>query len=141
MPVTKEEVTSYFERLGQLALSSEATDASGSPLHFDWAINQVITFALETHEKGRKLLFIGNGGSSAIASHMAIDYWKNGGIRAIAFNDPALLTCLSNDYGYEHVFEKPIEMLAEAEDLLVAISSSGKSPNILQVPFQPAAFH
>ena len=63
---------------------------------------------------------------------MSTDYWKNGGIRAIAFNDSSLLTCISNDYGYKHVFEKPIEMFAEKGDILIAISSSGKSENILR---------
>ena len=56
------------------------------------------------------MIFIGNGGSAAIASHQAVDYWKNGGMRAIAFNDASLLTCISNDFGYPQVFEKPIEM-------------------------------
>jgi D-sedoheptulose 7-phosphate isomerase len=76
-------------------------------------------------------MFIGNGGSAAIASHMAIDYSKNGGIRSLAFNDGAALTCLSNDFGYEHVFSKQIELHARPGDLLIAISSSGKSLNIL----------
>ena len=82
-------------------------------------------------DKKKKVLFIGNGGSAAIASHMAIDFWKNGGIKASAFNDSSLLTCLSNDCGYEQVFAKPIETFAEEGDLLIAISSSGNSPNIL----------
>jgi hypothetical protein len=50
-------------------------------------------------------MFIGNGGSAAIASHMTADYSKNGGIRAVAFNDASLLTCLSNDFGYARVRE------------------------------------
>ena len=62
---------------------------------------------------------------------MSTDYWKNGGMRAIAFNDAALLTCLSNDCGYENVFGKSVEMFADEGDILVAISSSGKSENIL----------
>lgn len=78
-----------------------------------------------------KLIFIGNGGSAAIASHCAIDYWKNGRIPAMCFNEGALLTCISNDFGFESVFEKPIEMFAKQGDLLVAISSSGQSKNIL----------
>ena len=53
-------------------------------------------------------------------------------MRAIAFNDAALLTCISNDFGYRHVFEKPIEMFAQKGDVLVAISSSGQSENILR---------
>ncbi len=80
---------------------------------------------------GGKLMFIGNGGSAAIASHQAVDYWKNGGLRAMAFNDASLLTCISNDYGYERVFSEPIRKFAQAGDLLVAISSSGRSPNIV----------
>jgi D-sedoheptulose 7-phosphate isomerase len=77
-------------------------------------------------------MFIGNGASVAISSHMATDCWKNGGIRAVAFNDGSLLTCISNDYGYKYVFEKPIEMFADNGDILIAISSSGKSENILK---------
>ena len=61
-----------------------------------------------------------------------MDFWKNGGVRAIAFNDSSLLTCISNDYGYEHVFEKPVEMFVDPSDVLIAISSSGKSANILK---------
>ncbi len=53
-------------------------------------------------------------------------------MRAIAFNDAALLTCVSNDIGYKHVFEKSIEMFADKGDVLIAISSSGKSENILR---------
>ena len=56
----------------------------------------------------------------------------HGVARAVAFNDPSLLTCVSNDFGYAHVFEKPIEMFADAGDVLIAISSSGKSENIVR---------
>lgn len=129
--ISKKQVTDYFETLGKLPQATQVTGKSGQKLLLDAAIDQVIKLALSTHEKGGKLIFIGNGGSSAIASHMAIDYWKNGGIRSTSFSDPALLTCLSNDYGYEHVYERPIEMLAQPSDLLMAISSSGKSMNIL----------
>lgn len=83
------------------------------------------------HKKGRKVIFIGNGGSAAIASHMAVDWTKNGPIRAVAFNDAATLTCLSNDHGYPNVFAKQLEYYAQTGDLVVIISSSGKSPNVL----------
>lgn len=79
-----------------------------------------------------KIIFIGNGGSAAICSHMATDFWKVGNVPAMAFNDSSLLTCISNDFGYCHVFEKPIEMFAAAGDVLIAISSSGSSENILR---------
>lgn len=87
--------------------------------------------AATTVERGGKLVFIGNGGSAGVASHMAIDYGKNGGLRALAFNDGAALTCLGNDLGYDQVFAKQIEMHGATGDILIAISSSGRSPNIL----------
>jgi D-sedoheptulose 7-phosphate isomerase len=62
---------------------------------------------------------------------MAIDYSKNGGLRSLAFNDGAALTCLGNDLGFENVFAKQIEVHGRGGDLLVAISSSGASANIL----------
>lgn len=80
---------------------------------------------------GGKVMFIGNGGSAAISSHMSIDFWKNGGIPSISFNDGPLLTCIGNDYGYEHIFEKPVEFYAKKEDVMIAISSSGRSENII----------
>ena len=80
---------------------------------------------------GVKLIFIGNGGSAAIASHMAIDYQKNGGMRALAFNDAAALTCLANDLGHERGLEHQVDAHAYPQDVLVAVSSSGQSVNIL----------
>ncbi len=80
---------------------------------------------------GKKVVFVGNGGSSAIASHMAADISKNAGVRAIAFNDLPTITMLGNDFGYEFVFSKQIEFYCHPGDVLVAISSSGGSRNIL----------
>ena len=77
------------------------------------------------------MILIGNGGSASIASHIATDFLKNAEIPALAFNDSSLITCLSNDLGYEYVFQKPLEMLAKKGDILFSISSSGKSENIL----------
>jgi D-sedoheptulose 7-phosphate isomerase len=84
-----------------------------------------------TQKKGRKLIFVGNGGSAAIASHVAVDLTKTAGIRAINFNEADLLTCLSNDYGYEHWVEQALGFYADKGDLVILISSSGKSKNIL----------
>lgn len=82
--------------------------------------------------RDRKLMFIGNGASAAIASHMATDFWKNAGVPAVAFNDSSLLTAIGNDLGYRHVFEKPIQFFGRPDDILIAISSSGQSENILR---------
>jgi D-sedoheptulose 7-phosphate isomerase len=79
-----------------------------------------------------RVFFIGNGGSAAIASHMAIDFLNKAKVAAMAFNDAASLTCLANDHGYEQVFERPLVQHSQRGDLLFAISSSGKSKNILR---------
>lgn len=79
----------------------------------------------------KMLYFIGNGGSAGIAMHMTTDFLKNGRMKTHSLHDPATLTCLGNDYGYEYVFSKQLEIVAEKGDLLVAISSSGNSANII----------
>ena len=80
---------------------------------------------------GNKLIIAGNGGSAAMASHLTVDFTKAAGIRAINFNEADLLTCFANDYGYEKVFEKAVEFYGDGGDLLILISSSGSSENIL----------
>lgn len=75
---------------------------------------------------------IGNGGSAGIASHFSADLIKSLQIPSQTFYDSNLMTCLSNDWGYENVFSYPLEKLLKPQDLLVAISSSGKSPNIVK---------
>jgi D-sedoheptulose 7-phosphate isomerase len=122
----------YLGRLATATASVSVTDAEGAMLNHDEAGERASGMLRAVAQAGKKVMFIGNGGSAGIASHMAVDVWKNGGIKATAFNDPSLLTCISNDYGYEHVFEKPIERFGEPGDLLVAISSSGRSENILR---------
>lgn len=90
----------------------------------------VDVFSSHKHERSR-LYFIGNGGSAAIASHMTADFMKNGGMNTYSLYDNAVTTCMSNDYGYEYIFSKPMEFLVRKGDLVVAISSSGNSKNIL----------
>lgn len=96
------------------------------------AINSLIKLLDENQINKKKIMVIGNGGSAGIAMHALADYANTGEFRTVDLYNPALLTCMSNDYGYENVFVKPIEMFAEAGDMLFAISSSGESPNIVK---------
>jgi D-sedoheptulose 7-phosphate isomerase len=125
------DVRRYFTTVSDCLLEAEVTSGSGDKIEMADAVNQVMASFRKVHAAGNKLIFVGNGGSSAIASHMATDYSKAGDVRALAFNDSAMLTCLGNDLGYERVFAKQIELHARAGDLVVAISSSGRSANIL----------
>jgi D-sedoheptulose 7-phosphate isomerase len=86
---------------------------------------------IKSSKSGGKVIIVGNGGSASIASHVSIDFTKAANIRAISFNDSSLITCFSNDYGYERWVEKAIEFYADNNDLVILISSSGMSENIL----------
>ena len=77
-------------------------------------------------------MLIGNGGSSAIASHAIVDFTKQAGVRSVNFNDPSLITCFANDYGYDQWLKMAIKNYSEKDDVLIAISSSGNSENIVQ---------
>lgn len=124
-------VQNYLAELHKCLSETAVSDDAGKSLELEAAIDAVGETARSATGAGGTIFFIGNGGSAGIASHMAIDFTKNGGMRALAFNDGAYLTCLGNDLGYDQVFAKPLEMHARPGDLLLAISSSGGSANIL----------
>ena len=121
----------YLKKLQKVIDLVEIYDSKGKNIVFEDAVNEILKKLSELKDSNNKVFFIGNGASAAIASHQATDFWKNGEIPATAFNDASLLTCISNDYGYEYVFEKPINMFAKKGDVLIAISSSGSSKNII----------
>jgi len=85
----------------------------------------------KTHQKGRKVIFFGNGGSAGIATHAAVDFTKQGGIRTINVNEPGIITCFANDYGFELWVQKALEFYMDPEDVVVLISSSGTSKNMV----------
>jgi len=85
----------------------------------------------KAHEIKKKIIVVGNGGSAAMASHVTVDLTKTAGIRAVNFNEADLITCFANDYGYEHWVAKALEFYADEEDLVILISSSGQSRNML----------
>lgn len=110
----------YFESVGQKLNSIDPTQLEQAAAMF-WA----------THKAGKKIIVVGNGGSAAMASHVAVDLTKAASIRAINFNEADLITCFANDYGYENWVAKALEAYANSGDLVILISSSGKSQNIL----------
>ena len=85
-----------------------------------------------TKKKNKKIIILGNGGSAAIASHVSIDLTKNAKIKSVNFNEASLLTCFSNDYGYKKVFSKSLEFYADRGDVVIIVSSSGRSKNLIE---------
>ena len=91
---------------------------------------------LQTRDKGNKVLVAGNGGSAAMSSHVSVDLTKQAGIRTVNFNEADLITCFANDYGYENWVAKAIEFHGDEGDVAILISSSGKSPNMINAAVQ-----
>ena len=94
-------------------------------------LKQVASYVWNTNKVGGKVIIVGNGGSAAIASHVSVDLTKAAKIRAINFNEADLITCYANDYGYDQWVAEALKSYADSGDIAILISSSGKSPNIL----------
>lgn len=110
----------YFEKVSGLLTSIEENK-----------FLEAVDLIKSTAKRCGKLIFIGNGGSAAMSSHLSVDFTKACNIRSINFNEADLITCFANDYGYENWCQEALAAYADQDDLIVLISSSGKSDNIL----------
>ena len=97
--------------------------------HKDFA--KIVKIIQQIKKNKKKVILVGNGGSAAVASHVSVDLTKMCNIRAVNFNEADLLTCFANDYGYENWVKKALSFFADKGDLLICISSSGESKNII----------
>jgi D-sedoheptulose 7-phosphate isomerase len=86
---------------------------------------------IDLKKNKKKIIIVGNGGSSAIASHFSVDMTKNAGVRTVNFNEYDLITCFANDFGYENWVSKSLDFYLDPGDILILISSSGRSKNII----------
>jgi len=100
-------------------------------------IVKAASMSVETLKRGNKIMFCGNGGSAADAQHIAAELvgrykTERRGLPGIALTtDTSILTAIGNDYGYERIFDRQIESIAQEGDLLIGISTSGNSPNVV----------
>jgi D-sedoheptulose 7-phosphate isomerase len=107
----------------------------------DWSnVDQLGKDIRECWLAGRQVFFCGNGGSAGNAIHLANDFLygiakrTGGGLKVQALSaNPAVMTCLANDVGYDYIFSEQLAVLAESGDLLIVLSGSGNSPNIVRV--------
>src|ERR1700730_804953 len=106
----RELLDKYIGALANAMRATEVTDRASKKLTLESGCEWVRKAAHEAHNAGNKIICIGNGGSPGIASHLAIDFSKNGGLRALAFNDPSALTCLRNDLRHEELFRQQPEI-------------------------------
>jgi D-sedoheptulose 7-phosphate isomerase len=121
MQSSKDYIVKYLKTYNSLINDSEIIDD----------LIQIKSIFQDTSKKGGKVVLAGNGGSAAMASHVAVDITKNAGIRAVTFNEYDLITTLANDFGYENWISKAIEFYHNPNDIIVLISASGQSQNVI----------
>lgn len=114
-------LTQYFAQYSNNIFTDEVKDK----------LYQLYEICLKAKLANKKLILAGNGASASISSHLAVDFTKQGHVRAINFNEASLITCFSNDYGYDNWLAKALELYADDGDVVILISCSGKSPNIV----------
>ncbi len=122
----------YFAGISVLLDRTKVTDRAGNAMGLGPGAEAVVARLGRVRELGGKALLVGNGGSASIAGHMEMDLCNRVGMRALVFNDPPVLTALANDHGYEGAFERLVGLWADDGDVLIAISSSGSSANIVR---------
>ena len=110
----------YFDELAGLVASVDGDD-----------LEAVVDLLEGVIDRGGKVLLAGNGGSAAIVNHVTVDLVKAAGIRAVNFNESSLVTCFANDYGYERWVAEALRAHADPGDLVVLVSSSGESDNLV----------
>jgi D-sedoheptulose 7-phosphate isomerase len=123
---------SYVSSMDSALRGLEITDSTGKSLSHEEGFELLYAVTRKVADNGLKQYLCGNGASASFANHMALDWTKNGGIPTHSYSDSALLTAMGNDLGYEEVFSAPLSWYAKPGDQLVAISSSGNSPNIVR---------
>ena len=124
--------SSYFTAYSKAIDEMEITGPDGHPFSLDEGMAAAIDIVMSLKGGTGKAMVIGNGGSAAIASHLHNDLCKAVRVRAMVFNEQPLLTALANDDGYHTVFQTPLQLWADKGDVLIAVSSSGESDNIIK---------
>jgi len=111
-------------------------DSQGNDLDADEGFSRLTELTFQVNSGGGAIYYLGNGASASMASHFSADMAKTGGVRTMVFTDLSLLTAVANDVSYKDVYAEPLKLYVKKEDMVVAISSSGNSPNIVRAEVQ-----
>ncbi len=121
--------TAWIDSISQIVFSG-CYKIENKEVKLDKALDEITRLILDVKKKNGCVWLIGNGGSAALASHFSQDLLNKHSVKSTTLSDVSLLTCLSNDYGYDKAYKKALEVLADEGDLFVIISSSGNSENV-----------
>lgn len=105
---------------------------SCAPLEVEPGYSELFDMTSDLKRRKGTVFLVGNGASASMASHVAADLAKNAHIRTEVFSDLSLITAIANDISYDEVFSEPLRRRMAEGDMLVAVSSSGNSPNVLR---------
>ena len=131
MPATRNLSLAFCAtQFGVLLGRSEITGKDGASLGVEPGMAAIMQALAGVRRSLGSVYIIGNGGSAGVASHAVIDFVNVAKLRAFTLHESSLLTCMANDYGYENAFSRLLAQMAKPGDVLIAISSSGKSMNI-----------
>lgn len=124
-------LSGYINHFSDMLHGANFSDKHATDLPKEAAIPRLLLELDRVRQQDGTIYLIGNGGSAAVASHIANDFCNTSAMRAITLHDPSILTCFTNDYGYARAYAMLVERMARPGDVLIAISSSGQSSNIL----------
>lgn len=132
------QLANRVQQFAALLASCEITGRNGVRLGIEPGVTAALRLLAGVHGNGGSVYVVGNGGSAAVASHAVIDLVNVAKLRAFTLHEPSVLTCIVNDYGYENAYSHLLAHMARPGDVLIAISSSGRSPNIRNAATQVA---
>lgn len=127
-----QQAAAYLDTLAHLMVTTAVTTGDGALITLDEGSETVVQWVMGVGPTSNKVMLVGNGGSSSVVSHVQNDLCKAVGVRALVFTEQPLLTALANDIGYEAAYEQSVQWWGDDGDLMLAVSSSGKSENILR---------
>lgn len=128
-PGTFVDALQVFQRV---LAATELSAAKGETLALQAGLDAALALFRQVRDTGRDVYLIGNGGSAALVAHVQNDLVNKTRLRAHVLHEPSLLTCMSNDYGYQHAYANLLDRFLRPGDLLVAVSSAGRSANIIE---------
>jgi D-sedoheptulose 7-phosphate isomerase len=128
--MTHPTLTTHVAALATLVANGYWTTHENILLDPEQGVTSTLNLLKVISNNGRRVFVIGNGGSAAVASHVVNDLVNMTLTRAHSLSDPALLSCMTNDFGHDVALSRILEVWCERGDLLIAISSSGRSANI-----------
>lgn len=129
-------LNSCAAQFGAMLGRCEITGKNGASLGVEPGMTAAMQMLARVRKNNDSAYVIGNGGSAGVASHAVNDLVNVAKLRAFTLHDPSLLTCMTNDYGYENAFARILAQIAKPKDVLIAISSSGNSNNIRNAAVQ-----